>query len=339
MNVCENCFSDLEIKKFIETNSETIKICDYCEKSSSRIIDVSELLDFFSDFIDIFVTNEERGITLSELISRDWNIFYSETHSDKLLNLILGLISSKIESAKTLVYYTEDILECIDYWEILKEDVKWKRRFLTNTEFIETLRWDSFFTPDTDFPKDKTLYRARIHNNESQSAYPLDKMGSPNKKYATSGRANPEGIPFLYLSEDYKTTLYETRVTYLDDVSIGRFKLKDNESLVLVDFNSYDSPFLHMDDMKEYVKHKLLKEKISLDLSRPIRRYDSQLEYLPTQFICEFIRYIKGAGGIIFNSSLHQGGVNYVIFESEKLECVGVEKYQVTSIVIDGEKI
>jgi hypothetical protein len=339
MNICENCFNDLEIKKFIETTSQVNGVCGYCEVSSARTIDLNELLDFFSGFIDVFITNNEQGIPLNELINRDWRIFSSDAHSDKLLNEILGIIPSKINSADTPVSYIDEIVECVDYWDILKEDVKWKRRFLTDSEAIKNLGWDTFFTPDAGLPKDKTLYRARIHSSDNQYTYPLDKMGSPPKKQVTSGRANPDGIPFLYLSADYKTTLYETRVTYLDDVSIGSFKLRDVKELILVDFNSSESPFLQEDSIKEHVKYKLLKEKISLDLSKPIRRYDSQLEYLPTQFICEFIRYIKGADGIIFNSSLHKGGINYVIFDSEKLECIGVEKYQVTSVVIEGEKI
>jgi hypothetical protein len=339
MNVCENCFNDLEIKKFIETTSQVNGVCGCCELSSARTIDLNELLDFFSGFIDVFITNNENGIPLNELINRDWGIFSPDVNSDKLLNEILGVIPSQINSHETPVSYTDEIIECVNYWGILKKDVKWKRRFLIDSEVIKNLGWDTFFAPDADLPKDKIFYRARIHSSENQATYPLDEMGSPTKEKVTGGRANPDGIPFLYLSEHYKTTLYETRVTYLDDVSIGSFMLKNDDELKLVDFNSYDSPFLHMENMKGHVSYKLLKEKISLDLSRPIRRYDSQLEYLPTQFICEFIRYIKGADGIIFNSSLHQGGINYVIFDSEKLECIGVEKYQVTSVVIEGEKI
>jgi hypothetical protein len=339
MNVCENCFNDLEIKKYIETNSQTVGECDFCEKSEVKTLELTELLDFFSEFLNVFENNEDYGIPLSNLIYRDWGIFSSEESSKILLNKILELLNSHIKSAESQAYYNDDIEECVLYWEELKENLKWKRRFLTDVDAIINLGWDSFFNSETDFPKDKIFYRARIHSSDNQNPYPNDKMGSPPKKDTTNGRANPDGIPFLYLSEEYKTTLYETRVTYLDDVSIGSFKLIDNKELVLVDFNSYDSPFLHMGNINENAKSRLLKEKISFDLSKPIRRYDSQLEYLPTQFICEFIRYITGAGGIIFNSSLHKGGVNYVIFDNEKLECIDVEKYQVTSVEIEGKKM
>ncbi len=56
------------------------------------------------------------------------------------------------------------------------------------------------------------------------------------------------------------------------------------------------------------------KQKISIDLSKPMRRYDNEIEYIPTQFICEFIKVFTGASGIKFSSSLHPSGNNFVIF-------------------------
>ena len=46
---------------------------------------------------------------------------------------------------------------------------------------------------------------------------------------------------------------------------------------------------------------------ISDDLSRPMRRYDSIVDYVPTQFICEYIKYTAKADGIAFKSSLCDG--------------------------------
>ena len=78
----------------------------------------------------------------------------------------------------------------------------------------------------------------------------------------------------------------------------------------------------------------LLKRFISIDLSKPIRRYDSEIEYIPTQFICEYIRYISDADGILFNSSLHNGGKNIVLFNQDKVECVKVDMYRVSEVDI-----
>ena len=66
-----------------------------------------------------------------------------------------------------------------------------------------------------------------------------------------------------------------------------------------------------------------------------LSKNDSELDYIPTQFICEYIRYIKGADGILFDSSLHLTGKNIVLFEQDKVECVSVKKYIVTKVEID----
>jgi RES domain. len=59
---------------------------------------------------------------------------------------------------------------------------------------------------------------------------------------------------------------------------------------------------------------------------KPLRRFDTEIEYVPTQLICEYCKQ-NGADGIQFNSSLHQGGVNVVLFNPSDAQCVGVSKF------------
>jgi hypothetical protein len=164
-------------------------------------------------------------------------------------------------------------------------------------------------------------------------------MGCPDKSNAPAGRANPQGIPYLYLSKSIETTLYEIRATFLDDVSVGTFIIKNDSKIILVDFTESPNLFLNVDEIVDYTKSMLLKRYISKELSKPIRRYDSELEYIPTQFICEFIRHFTGADGILFNSSLHKGGKNIVLFDQDKVECISVTKHRVTKINIETKNI
>ena len=60
-------------------------------------------------------------------------------------------------------------------------------------------------------------------------------MGCPPPNLATAGRANPLGIPYLYLSDSAKTTYFEVRAVYLDKLSVGKFYIP--QSLSLVDFS------------------------------------------------------------------------------------------------------
>ena len=164
-------------------------------------------------------------------------------------------------------------------------------------------------------------------------------MGSPEKSIVPAGRANPQGIPYLYLSKSIETVLYEIRSTFLDEVSVGTFQIKEDSKVILVDFTEKASAFSKVDEIIEYTKSMLLKRNISNDLSKPIRRYDSEIEYIPTQFICEYIRYISDSDGILFNSSLHVGGKNIVLFKHDKVRCIKVEKHYISQVEIRSEPI
>ena len=121
---------------------------------------------------------------------------------------------------------------------------------------------------------------------------------------------------------------------------MGTFQLQ--EKLEIVDFTQWQTPFNAFNEyvnMIDFVKSKLLRQRISKDLSKPMRRFDSDMEYLPTQFICEFVRYVVGATGIQFSSSLRNGGINVVLFEPENVQCIDEQLYQINGIDITYEKI
>jgi hypothetical protein len=339
MNVCSNCFNDIELKKFIESDSSLKGGCDFCDNDvESEIIKLEELLDFFVDLLDVFQQNEE-GKPLIELINDDWNLFSNNDVGSKMLAVLFPLLKSQFSNPNQKVTYTDEIIDCTTFWETLKNNLKWERRFLTNARIFVELGWDGFFDRNNSLPEGKVLYRARVHKNDGQAAFATTEMGSPNKEKAFAGRANPHGIPYLYLSTSSDTTFYETRATYLDEISIGKFRAKKDEVINLVDFTAEISLFLNIENINGYVKSVILKKYISVDLSKPLRRYDSELEYIPTQFICEFIRNISDADGIMFNSSLHVGGKNIVLFKENKMECIEVLTYRVTDVNIQYEQI
>jgi len=342
MKVCSKCFNDVELKSYISTNFSEVSECSYCKGGVSvELIDFNEISDFFSTFIDIFQEDTD-GKPLFELIKDDWDLFSESTSSEVLLKDILQNIGASISNPHQKSNYIEEILDSVSFWGKLKKELKWEKRFITSYEEIKDLRWDYYFNNSLiSLPNDLKLYRARLHQNSGQSVFGLDQMGCPEKGKSSAGRANPYGIPYLYLSADKRTTLYEIRVAYLDEVSVGTFVVKDGESLNLVDFTDIPSAFAYevMGSIVEYTKSRLIKKMISIDLSKPLRRYDSELEYIPTQFICEFIKVITGADGIKFNSSLHKDGVNIVLFEQEKVNCLVVEKEFINDVSIKSKII
>src|SRR5690554_387875 len=235
-------------------------------------------------------------------------------------------------SSDDLVEYTSEVVDNYNHWEMVKEELKWTKRFFINTEYLEDLGWDGFFNTQYELTPSDKLYRARVHHTSDQPAIDNTNMLSPLRQNTLGGRANPIGIPYLYLSDNEETVLYEVRASYLDELSIGTFQLKpDFESLRIVDFTE-DTSLFQPRMVRETIKARLLRDRISIDLSKPMRRYDSEIEYIPTQFICEFIKVYTGAGGIRFRSSLHPEGNNIVLFEDNKVDCVSVKRIKITSL-------
>jgi RES domain. len=334
MKVCADCFRDTEIKQFIKSNSSETGQCRYCSRIS-QLIELDEIADFFDSLLSIYVENSD-GIELYKILQQDWNLFSFDSNVENIISDIIRELGLSFSSSLVKVVHIEEIDECISFWDILKEDLKKRKRYLSN---ITEYGWDTLFDVNSIIDKRTLLYRARIHHSiNEEKPFKIDKMGCPPMSLS-EGRANPRGIPYLYLAKEIETTYYETRAIYLDYISIGIFKVKDNINLKITDFTKRLSPFNNSTNIVEFTKGVLLRSIISRDLSKPLHRFDSDLEYIPTQFICEFIRYICGSDGVQFFSSLKEDGVNLVLFEEDKVSCQAVELHQVTRINIDSKII
>lgn len=330
MKVCSKCFSDEELVGFIKS-MEKIDICDVCEHTDGNVILLDELQDFFQELVDNFEANEA-GLSFKNKIQSNWSLFANHKSAAAILNFILPKLETEILNAEFKVTYISDIIENISHWEILKEELKWEKRFLTDITYLtEELGWDGFFNTQYQLSKEVSLFRARVHHSSGQKAYDTSQMSCPEKEKIGGGRANALGVPTLYLSDNEDTVLHEVRASFLDEITIGIFKLMGEESIKIVDFTE-DTSLFQPERINETIKSKLLREKISSDLSKPMRRYDSEIEYIPTQFICEFIKVFTGAKGIRFQSSLHPQGKNLVVFDQNLMKCVNAKLVKVKNV-------
>jgi hypothetical protein len=342
MKVCSSCFTEKELKAFILTRNE-IGNCEVCNATSQHLLDITELYDFFQELIENFKLVES-GLPLSSKIQNDWSFFSSKEVANRILDYVIPQINTEVHSSCDHVEYSDDILTNFGHWDTLKDELKWKNRFVIDIDRLGEgeFKWDAFLSDINtlfNLPNTMALFRARIHHKSGMPVYPIDEMSCPPKEHTSGGRANPAGIPFLYLSEDENTVLYEVRATYLDEISVGVFRLKENiESVDIVDFTK-DPPLFQPDCVKDAIQGKFLLDRISKDLSKPMRRYDSELEYIPTQFICEYIKVFTKAKGIRFRSSLHEPGINIVFFEPELMECKSVKKMKITDINLKSVEI
>ena len=145
---------------------------------------------------------------------------------------------------------------------------------------------------------------------------------------------------YLYLSDNEETILYEVRASYLDEISVATFTKNEEyqNEIIISDFTEIPTLY-HPNGVNRKIKSTLLKQLISRDLSKPMRRYDSELDYIPTQFICEFIKTFTNVQGIKFRSSLHNVGSNLVLFNQDTMKCRSVKKVQISNVNIRARNL
>jgi len=177
------------------------------------------------------------------------------------------------------------------------------------------------------------IFRARI--SDASKKYTPKNMGKPPENKAKSGRANPVGIPYLYLASSLQTAIAEIRPAINDFVTVGRFKFLSAISVIdLQDVSPFQ--FTDSEDFEILVNKIGYLKKLGEDLSKPINPKDSELQYLPTQYLCEFIKK-SGWDGVAFKSSLSDG-YNLTIFSDEKCKCTKTDLYRIGKSKISYQK-
>lgn len=327
--------------KFEEVDFRNRSINEYLRgKAGIGDDDYTELQEFLFSLLTLF-QYDDTGDSLLKVVQQDWNLFSTDAACGTVLDMIISsdvaaFEKDGIENSGTSVSYKKSITDCVAVWEQLKEDIKNHHRFTTDLVKLEDAGWKTLLDNQFQLNPGDSFYRARIHYKKSD-AFGVDDMGAPKREDSKSGRANPEGIPFLYLSEEAKTTLYETRVIKHDVVSEGEFKMVGKDPLYVEDLTDIDLDGIELldEDVVTLAKRRLLIRALSQDMSHPMRRFDSAVEYVPTQFICEYVQLTQSVSGIRFASSVYPEGTNVVIFEPALMHCVDVKDYNIGDLDIN----
>jgi hypothetical protein len=342
MYCCPNCFWDSEVKSYVVSYSTQKGNCDFCDSQNTEIIIPSELYIFFQSLISIYQPTSVGGLVLHECLARDWENLFRIEDSSKIKQLLENICSEELEQNPSLMEILVDFLYVDELvgnqeinWDIFVREIKFKNRFFIENKINLSLLEGLFRRHEKPYKKGKVFHRARICDGERM--YEKEKMGKPPVEKSTAGRANPRGISYLYVSNDWETTLYETRASLYDYVTIAEFKIKEDINVLNLRDTSKISPFTLDDEIGEYLKHKKYLSKLEKELSKPIRRQDSELDYLPTQYLCEFIKSI-GFDGVEFRSSLNPDGYNIAIFNDDAFKCVRTTLHEVKTVKFTSVK-
>ena len=216
-------------------------------------------------------------------------------------------------------------------WEKFTTSIKCINRFHSNHINLELLKafFESPVMQKIISKGDTEFFRARISD---ENGLKKDEMGPPPIGLITAGRVNSQGIRCLYLSNDQITTIHEIRARDFDYISIGKFRAK--QELRIVDLSNLEkiSPFsMDVFNAEWFSINMTILKKISREIAKPLRRQDSELDYLPSQYIADYIKSL-GYDGICYRSTLNKSGVNYAIFDNKKFECIEVNLVHINSV-------
>lgn len=286
-------------------------------------IEVQIEMDFKGKIFSSKIKPKERKLLLRAIIADDYKAYKK---------LIEGKVVLKLSNTDSHLIVGPLELS----WEKFAEEIKSQNRFhIKNT--IDLLKLKTLLVRyEKHISKGKKFYRARISKNIK--GYKKTEMYNPPIDLAKAGRANPDGISYLYIADNIKTSLYEVRSSLFDYVTVGEFRLKKDMRIINLRGDTYDPIFLaEQGVLEDFLIHLPFMTKLEQELSKPRRRSDNELDYLPTQYLSEFIKSM-GYDGVEFQSSLYPEGYNLAIFNHDKFECLSTQVYEIESIDLKHKK-
>lgn len=193
----------------------------------------------------------------------------------------------------------------------------------TDEEKILSLMPEIYSDYDCDETPELVKAQKKWKKNVKFKGWNKKDSGAPPADFIGNGRANPDHIRYLYLSEDPVTPVYEVRPIIGDTISVAKFKLQRDVKLYDLTFNIHD---MNNDEVVELPR---LYNTIGEMFSKPYN--GDATKYLSTQYIAEEIKNM-GFDGLRFGSSLHKNGINIVLFNPGDCNAVSSDLVEVKEI-------
>lgn len=309
--------------------------CSYCGSVNVDLVEPTQLAQWFELLINIYEPAPE-GKLLVEWLKEDWQLF---THprldipgAKNLLGDILdnGEIVRKTFSPSP-IYTSEELIR----WETLRIELMYKNRYFPEAQ-MHASRLEQLLPhlPADDMPT--TWYRARIRTGDAM--FWIDQMGAPPPRLALHGRANPPGIPYLYLGSSPQTAASEIRPHTGEVACVADFEVPaDFRAVDLRNPRQLVSPFLLEDEDQIGLMRADIAflERLGDELTRPVLPQGAAIDYVPSQYLCEFIKKC-GYDGVVYRSSVSDG-INLALFDPARAVGGNVTLYTVSRVSVTIE--
>lgn len=354
---CVNCFNDKTLKDYITENGK-LGNCSFCGAENTYYILPEELEDLFIPIVGLYNIIENfmpledlknwDGDFIWQKLNEDWEIFafYDYAKQEELVKAIFSNRDPKDGDDQFLHSFVEmeseywgDEDEASDKlekeWDLFCEEIRFKHRYFPTKGLDLELLSELLPLQTHLIETNSSLYRSRKCHTKDK-IHPSE-MGKPPVEKSQHGRANPKGIPYLYVSSDLKTAIAEIRPFLGDKVTVGHFLVKARLEVVDLRDPKIDDPFRFGESLGFAVRYLNFLRRLGFELSKTVSPIEAELEYIPLQYLCEFIRK-SGFDGVIYESSVAEG-YNIAIFTDHKVECRNAELYEIKDIQYTSEKI
>ena len=330
MKCCGACFADQQLAAGIEHVSSEKGNCESCKAQNVSLVDANILADAFELVCGIYEEHKD-GRKLVDWLIEDWKLFAVDRPQAMVL---LTDILDDAERGVRRTYRPSAMCasDSLDVWEKLRHELRTRNRFFPDTEF-DTKRVADLLThlcmSANDIPQ--TWYRARIQ--DGSDPFSLDQMGPPPANKAGPGRANPVGIPYLYVGSEQDTAVTEVRPHPGEILTIAEFTIENDVQLIdLRNPREMITPFV-MPDIKEVASMRGdidFLEQLGQELTTPVLPNAAAVDYIPSQYFCEFIKGV-GYDGVVYTSSVSDG-INLALFQPEKATVGTISRVKIDSV-------
>jgi RES domain len=337
MKCCPNCIGDRGLRKSIFPTLTTENgQCDYCQSENVFIVEPRRLGDVFGPLVNIY-EQSEGGRLLVQWFREDWGLFKHDRFIDdfRASSLLAEILDDgdivRRPFAPSPTYATDRLPK----WEKLRDELMFGNRFFPETELDESglaSLLSYLIADDEDLPTQ--WYRARLMRQDNP--YAIEEMGAPPKKLATHGRANPAGIPYLYLGSTRKTAVAEIRPHTGEVACVADFSTPAGLKVIdLRDPLTAVSPFVLGDEQQiGYMRADIpFLARLGDELTRPVVPQSAAFDYVPSQYLCEFIKKC-GYAGVMYRSSVGNG-VNLALFNPEVARPGSVRQHTISQVTVE----
>lgn len=336
---CATCFGDRLVRnELLDQCDPLTQDCDYCRAPNTSCIEPQRLGQWFETLLATYEEDEEGDPIITHLMS-EWGMFsgsgLSHAEAKDLLADVLDDGEIVRKTFKAILHPSGGNLH---RWEELREELMHVNRWFL-AEPMDLDRLSALLTQLIASPQslgEVSWFRARLISNERP--FELGDMKAPPPHLAGHGRANPAGIPYLYLGSTRATAVAELRPHTGERACIARFELDDGNPLKLADLRqprALISPLLGDESQIIELRADLpLLERLGEELTRPMQPRGVPYEYVPTQYLCEYIK-TQGFDGVLYRSSVtSDDGINIALFNTSRARPVSVEEVSVSQVTV-----